>query len=417
MNNLLSFCHSLFDWCAQQKIAIALARPKFGAADFASGDLDLLVGAGDVAAIIDWLQRVGMVVTCVYRRADGVTCHLFDPHSRQYVHLDFIDRLVLRGVPYLALGAVLGRAQNIDGLFYPDPVDQMVILVMTHGVKHRNGHLGGKYRDYLSRVVREFPVATLERLCALLGNKTGAALYDALLLGEKPQAGFAAFLSAAWQISGLAILPGYVGHYAGEFYRRMRRPVRRIAFLGVDGAGKTTLIHSIQTRMADSFPVIRHTRFIPAWPGQPERDSSQAMPNPHRHPLRGWGMSLIKMGYYALRYWIIVLMPRRLPILYLHDRYVTDIVVDPKRYRYGGPDIRKWLGLFPKPDALILLDIPAEDALARKQELPAAELKRQIAAYRALQKDMPEIFVLDARNPLAENTRIAEDIILSVLKG
>ena len=61
-------------------------------------------------------------------------------------------------------------------------------------------------------------------------------------------------------------------------------------------------------------------------------------------------------------------------------------MVDPLRYRYGGP---KWFAkllsrLIPEPDLVILLDANEDLILSRKAELPRAEIQRQRQAYAEL---------------------------------
>jgi thymidylate kinase len=78
------------------------------------------------------------------------------------------------------------------------------------------------------------------------------------------------------------------------------------------------------------------------------------------------------------------------------DRYFHDVLVDPLRYRYGGPT---WYAAFlcrllPEPDLVILLDANEDLILARKTELPRAEIQRQRVAYRNLRfKRAREVYV------------------------
>jgi thymidylate kinase len=73
--------------------------------------------------------------------------------------------------------------------------------------------------------------------------------------------------------------------------------------------------------------------------------------------------------------------------LIMFDRYFQDLLVDPIRYRYGGP---MWLprllnAFVPPPDLLLLvLDAAEEVILSRKRELPPVELRRQRASYHQL---------------------------------
>jgi thymidylate kinase len=65
------------------------------------------------------------------------------------------------------------------------------------------------------------------------------------------------------------------------------------------------------------------------------------------------------------------------------DRYVHDMIADPRRYRYRGP---AWLlhltaACVPQPQVCIFLDAPADVLQARKQEVTPEETARQRAAY------------------------------------
>ena len=84
--------------------------------------------------------------------------------------------------------------------------------------------------------------------------------------------------------------------------------------------------------------------------------------------------------------------------LVIFDRYYHDLLVDTRRYRYGGS---RWLAKFiawfiPKPDLWILLDAPAEVMQSRKQEVSFAETERQTKAYLELAATLPNAHVVDA---------------------
>ena len=73
-------------------------------------------------------------------------------------------------------------------------------------------------------------------------------------------------------------------------------------------------------------------------------------------------------------------------ILVIFDRYYDDILVDYKRYRYGGNvSIAKLVRYFiPKPDIYLVLTTDASIIHKRKQEVSLKELERQICDYRSL---------------------------------
>lgn len=61
------------------------------------------------------------------------------------------------------------------------------------------------------------------------------------------------------------------------------------------------------------------------------------------------------------------------------------MAVDPRRYRLNVPPalVRRLGGLVPKPDLLVLLDLPPAVAHDRKKEISLAEIERQLKAWRA----------------------------------
>lgn len=87
--------------------------------------------------------------------------------------------------------------------------------------------------------------------------------------------------------------------------------------------------------------------------------------------------------------------------LIVFDRYYHDLLVDPRRYRYGGPMwLVRWIGkLIPKPDLWVLLDAPPHVLQARKQEVTPQETARQREAYLDLANKLPNFHVVDASQP------------------
>jgi thymidylate kinase len=116
----------------------------------------------------------------------------------------------------------------------------------------------------------------------------------------------------------------------------------------------------------------------------------RSVTDPHGKSQRGTLLSMAALSTCFLDYWIGYLFVIR-PLLsksclVIFDRYFHDVLVDPKRYRYGGP---MWFAQFlarmvPEPDILIFLDSDPESVAARKAELPVAEVRRQIHKYREL---------------------------------
>lgn len=180
-----------------------------------------------------------------------------------------------------------------------------------------------------------------------------------------------------------------------------------IAFLGCDGSGKSAVIQGVAMRLvAEGHPVT-----LGHWRPKPFASSSNSTPSaaddPHGQSPRGFVSSILKLGWLWLNWWAAWFLHLRRDChkgFALFDRYHADLLVDPKRYRYGGP---MWLArlairLMPQPDLVIFLDAEPDVLLARKQEVSRESLDQGRAAYRDIGVSLPRFVEIDASETLDE---------------
>ncbi len=214
----------------------------------------------------------------------------------------------------------------------------------------------------------------------------------------------------------------WIGNLAGAAARRARKWLWRdrglnVVLLGTDGSGKSSVGQAVAADLAPAFTGHERRTFPP---GLRRRGPRGTNSTPHAAAPRSYAQSVFRalaywLPYYTLGHaWTTGRRLRRNRLV-IHDRHLVDALVDPRRYRYGGP---RWLlqaiwRLTPQPDLVILLDAPPEVAQARKQEVPLAETARQRDAYRQLVAALPRGHVVDAAQDL---DRVVADVNALVLR-
>ena len=213
------------------------------------------------------------------------------------------------------------------------------------------------------------------------------------------------------------------GFGLNEIFRILKRILYptglQVVFLGPDGSGKSSVIERVIQDLAPAFRRTASLHFRPVF----KRKNCDDRPiiDPHNQIPRSQLTSIAKIFYllfHYLRGWLLDIRPKTArSTLVLFDRYFHDILVDPKRYRYGGPlGLVRWVGkIIPKPDLWILLDAPSEVMHGRKQEVPYNETERQRKEYLKLVQNINNGFVVDAGKELDDVVADVNAIILDFL--
>ena len=167
-----------------------------------------------------------------------------------------------------------------------------------------------------------------------------------------------------------------------------------VAMLGTDGAGKSTIIATLDPVLSAathrSF-IIKHLRpeLLPPLARFKSLRPQKVGPvtNPHGSSQSGMLGSLMRIVYltadYILGYWFVV-WPKIAKVpssVVLFDRYAYDMALDQKRFRINLPRklVTWFISLVPKPDIIFCLYASPLVVFSRKQELPLEEIVNQIA--------------------------------------
>lgn len=229
---------------------------------------------------------------------------------------------------------------------------------------------------------------------------------------------------AAFQDSDYFVLQQATGELRRQFRRHLRISLKdrwrkfqqvmdrffhptglTVAFLGLDGSGKSTVIQQVTKQLA---PAFRRCEKFHLRPGVPIKSDAQYAPNkdPHGQANRYWLTSCLKVLFFGWDFtagFIKRVYPLKVKSsLNVFDRYFDDLLVDPRRFRYGGP---RWLPslvqrLIFKPDLYIILDAPPDVLYARKQEVPLPELAQQREKLNAFHSNRKNSIRIDASQPV-----------------
>jgi thymidylate kinase len=195
-----------------------------------------------------------------------------------------------------------------------------------------------------------------------------------------------------------------------------------VVLLGPDGAGKSSVIAGLERSRWTGFSGCETYHLRPTfWLKQ---KTPVANCDPHGLPARGTLVTLLKLFYLLvanwLAYWAKVEPQLNDGKLVLFDRYFSDCLFDPRRYRLPSSCRRlaEWVAqLVPKPDLYVVLDAPESLLQERKREVTLAESARQREAYSAKVSGLANVAVVDAARPLKEMVAEVLDRITEVRLG
>lgn len=313
---------------------------------------------------------------------------------------------------------IVERRWKREEIWTASAVDELRYRLFKHCLQ---GAMSGTDEQRLQQLIHELgPEETMKVMQDLFGNhwqsagdKTCASPSTAQLLNKLRRRFWWRYLCK----DPFALLQHAAKASWGVARRWFRPNGLLVTILGPDGVGKS----SFSAKLIEMFrPVFTSGRVL-QWRPQiikprPEKNPLVFEP-PHSKPLHGKVESVLRLLAVLLDYWVgqmLLIKPLLAKSsLLLYDRDFHDILVDTKRYRYGGP---RWLlhlvkRMVPHNGVVFLtLEAVPEIILQRKQEVSPEEVGRQCAEYRKLAQELPESHVIrtdrDFDQGLAEASRV-----------
>ncbi|WP_211831082.1 hypothetical protein [Kistimonas asteriae] len=189
-----------------------------------------------------------------------------------------------------------------------------------------------------------------------------------------------------------------------------------ICFLGPDGSGKTTITNSVVDKVKCEFNGCQRYH-LRTYFGL-KKKTVFTVTDPHGQKPRGWLVSNIKLIYFLLDYCFGFTFLLKKENLIIFDRFYHDLLVDPKRYRFGGSfHFAKFLSKFvPEPDIYFVLVADPSLIQKRKKEVPLNETERQVQLYKAFAENNKKAFLIDTGNEVNQSVDNVIEIILKRLE-
>ena len=430
MNNLVFFLLAHLDTHGIEYCVLGSARDKLNDTE---RDVDLVVRAKDVDAVGRLARtfcekHAGRLIRAIGTEGRGayfVLAWLEAPGPVTLIRLDVHTGLGFRGRMLRSADEILGTrvvrrgAGDPSNTFYAASPGMEFVRTLLKGVDRRE--LTPRAEAHLSEVWKEGPEAVHAEAARAWSPELADLVAKAARTGD--------FTEVRARLPELACRAGVL-----SLFRRFRESLARgarlagrlirptgftVAFLGIDGSGKSSVVRSLVAGLEPAFPRTRYHHFKPNILGMAPRKAPELV----MHPTGvAPGISLLgaaRLAYYLIDYSIgyaVKVWPQRLrSALVIFDRYFYDLPVDPIRLRARIPmTLARWCSRFvPKPDLVIVVDTPPELARSRKAAVPPIEeAARQRAAYLELARALPNACILDGSKQVPELAREAGWLVL-----
>jgi thymidylate kinase len=387
-----------------------------GYEDFAGGiksDVDCVIGAETVPSdILNVLRSNGASTGADVVRCNGFHILLASQSDRgppRFLALDFTLHAAVNGLLLHDGAGLLETRRRHDRYWIPAPELEFGCYLARSIAK---GVLDDRRARRLSHLYRQNPSGCEGQVARFWTPEDAGMIVECARSGD-----WSAVLQAQPRLRATlrrGAVRRHPWHFAAHMLQGLVRRAGRIlrpeglhvVLLGPDGAGKSSTIDAVALQTAGAFRRWICLGFAPALLHVLRRRRERRTDQPHALPARSVAISLLRaaywLAYYTLGYLRLHFMLAR-STLVLNDRHFVDILVDPKRYRYGGP---MWLlrliwRLIPKPNLFVLLDAPPEVLQSRKQEVPFDVTAQQRTAYLNLVQELKNGVIVDANRPRA----------------
>jgi len=213
-----------------------------------------------------------------------------------------------------------------------------------------------------------------------------------------------------------------------------------IAFVGVDGSGKSTLSYNIYKKIQKESKIIKkYGRFIPistkiviflgrkiflknsaSMHKNYEKYIEEKRSIMKKHPtLSKLFISLILIEYF-IQIFVKIIIPRKMGFSIIVDRYVYDTVINDLAIDLDltkeetNKIIKKFLKILPNPDITFFVNVSEEIAFKRKNDIPSINYLKMRNQYYQELVNFKEVIKLDGSLEIERLERIIFEYIKKI---
>ncbi len=198
------------------------------------------------------------------------------------------------------------------------------------------------------------------------------------------------------------------------FFRIKYQTGFHIAFLGVDGSGKSLQIDYLKNSIFRLF--FRKTIIYHLFNLQTKQNKKKVIPYLKSY---GYFFSFLKILFLFFKflrfYYVKIFLLKVKSTLIINDRSHLDVIIDPHRYGifFHISFLKLLFKIFPKPDLTIYLDAKSDTILKRSNEIPKILVEKNLIKYQNNLKNKKNIFFINSNHNLS---KIKNDISKILLK-
>ncbi len=360
-----------------------------------SSDLDILVEEDAVTELVSFCEEHSKVRKVkVFSKSFMSTLEIFFK-DEGFLAIDFIHGFKRKNLVFMDAKEVLNSTRpNANGYQVPDPVLDFEYLYLFYQLN--GASVPEKYQKHFA------PILDNNGIGKPIQIKYDLTLYseeELMMFNLEIQAQLIRKISANSLNSGWKFLKHCFDYVMDTLYDVLNRQGLVITFSGVDGAGKTTLINKVKSKLETKYRkevvLLRHRPgVLPILSaikhGKKEAEQIATVTMPRLGTNNNVFSSLARFAYYFSDYmlgqfYVCFKYTLRGKIV-LYDRYYFDFINDDKRsnIQLNRGFVKSLYRLIFKPDLNFFLYADAATILSRKKEMVAEEIVRISSLYQDL---------------------------------